>query len=113
MMETETLRREEFEAWLRSLPPGKKVGFPDLSCDCPLARWLRRTKDRSAWVGCIQWGIGITDTRPLPAWAEQFVNAVDETMPREDVYEPEAHPITAACALSILVGICAEESANA
>lgn len=84
---TPNLSRSAFRAWLASKPADEKVGetfqIPPKRCaSCPLARWLRET-----WEPAAEVGVGFaSESRdrgddqpmvPLPAWASEFIRAVD------------------------------------
>lgn len=79
--------KDEFRAWLESLPPDQVVAEGWGCHDCPMARWLRattkfpapyirpdETPDKSAWRPDRMMGANL---QPLPAWANTFGNIVD------------------------------------
>jgi hypothetical protein len=75
-----TLRREEFEAWLKAHGPTSIVGERTNPCRCPLAQWLFCRNGRGAQVLATSYQeLGTFEryapgewTR-LPPWAVAFV----------------------------------------
>ncbi len=80
----------KFKNWLKSKDPDEFVsGNKDVVglswCDtCPLATYLNSEYEGSYWVGTTMFGKdGAVRNSNLPEWAQEFVDAVDDSGSRK------------------------------
>jgi len=84
------LTKKAFEAWLKEKPSSGSVGFTCAADQCPLAHFTGKKAD-----------YGLIGNQPMPKWAKNFVDTVDELAPDRTIQQL----VTAQQALEILRGI--------
>ncbi len=91
--------REEFIAWLESLPPNDSLPTIASSSVCPLDRWLGNDESCVDVITYFHAGFSFE----LPEWAKEFVHSVDFSSldDCQDIWDT----ITATECLNILLSI--------
>lgn len=78
------LSQAKFIAWLNSKHPRTKAGVACDATSCPLAKFLTQTTGvpydvDGVYYGPVDQDGEITESKALPQWAQEFVNAVDDS----------------------------------
>lgn len=81
-MPYEFVSKEDFVAYLRTLPSDQRFGGARWNEECPLACCLRQKGLPRPQVGNCGWGVeGFARSDALPDWAQNFVQRFDTVYP--------------------------------